>query len=413
MTTATTNDQTTESTGEVQRTARELKRERDIFRAVSHARLEPAFADELIESSDSVERCHHRIYEKLAAGLSPSTAGRMTGLPIDPQGPQGIEAAIESVIVRGERCQDPLWLQLRAAGWGRGRNAVDVVTRALSTSDLPALLTSAGERRLMEQFSMAQGGIMRCATIRPLSDYRNAQTLDAGAIGSARKLSEGGEIPFTSVSETSVTYRAYRWAQGLKMTAEAMANDDLGGLAQALSELGAACLDAEKTELVALLTASSNLGAVTGDGKALFHADHLNTATGGVGITGLGAAVSKMREQRSLGGRYIDVVPSFILCAPSLELTVKQVLSDTLTAATPENVNPFRSLDVEIEPRLGASFVYIVADAPRRPLELGRLTDAPQLNDEREFSTSSYRAKAEHSFGCCVSEYRSIIRLAI
>jgi hypothetical protein len=49
----------------------------------------------------------------------------------------------------------------------------------------------------------------------------------------------------------------------------------------------------------------------------------------------------------------------------------------------------------------------------RRPLELGRLSPAPVLESETDFSTGNYRVKSEHAFGCAVVDHRPIVRLTI
>jgi len=102
-----------------------------------------------------------------------------------------------------------------------------------------------------------------------------------------------------------------------------------------------------------------------------------------------------------------------ILCGLAAELTVRQLLSDTLTANAPENVNPFRDLTVEVDPRIGDTYLYLISAGPRKPLELGRLYAAPVISDEVEFNTGAYKVKAEHAFGVAVSEFRAIVRMKL
>ena len=53
---------------------------------------------------------------------------------------------------------EPLWLSLRSLGF-RGGNGVEVLRGALSTSDLPLMLTGAGNRQLLAQFAAAPAGV--------------------------------------------------------------------------------------------------------------------------------------------------------------------------------------------------------------------------------------------------------------
>ncbi|MCP9905496.1 hypothetical protein KBY85_15330 [Cyanobium sp. BA5m-10] len=325
----------------------------------------------------------------------------------------------------GERLAEPLWLQLRREGVP-GRNSADVfrswlqgrrdatISRGMhSTSDAPALLLGAGDRMLQAQFAVAAGGVLAAADVRSLNDYRPASIIDVGKVGSAKKILEGGEVKFSTIAESSASYKPNRWGDGLSVSPEALANDDLDGLRQAISELGAAALDAEKSELVYLLEGSS-LGATAADGAALFHSSHSNVISSGpLGIDKIGAAVALLRGQKTVGGRHIDQQPGVILCGLQAEMTVRQLLSDTVTPNTPANVNPFQGLTIEVDPRIGDTYLYLISAGPRKPLELGRLYAAPLVSDEVHFDTGSYRIKAEHAFGVAVSEFRAIVRMKL
>ena len=306
---------------------------------------------------------------------------------------------------------EPLWLTLRAMGHSGG-NAVEVLRGAMSTSDLPLALTGSGNRQLLAQFAAAPEGVRVAATLRQLADYRDASTLDVGLVGKAQAIKEGGEIKFGSASEQAATYRPTRHGLGLSFTPESLANDDLAGLDRAIAELGAAMLEAEAVALAELLEGNA-LGALAPDGQRLFHTSHNNTVAGPLSIASLGQAVAKLRRQTTIGGRFLYQEPGSILCSPDIELTVRQLLSDTLQATDPVDVNPWRALEVAVDPHIGSQYVYLLPAGSRRPLELGRLSPAPVLESETDFSTGNYRVKSEHAFGCAVVDHRPIVRLTI
>lgn len=356
---------------------------------------------------------------------APVHAGHPARVPLQSNTePAGLEGAITRAL-RGERADQPLWLQLRQAGIGHGHDPVSVWRSALaggsrflqrggmhSTSDLPLLLTQAGDRRLMERFALAEAGIRLAASVRQLGDYRSASVADVGMIGSAKKILEGGEITFASVNEAAASYAPARYGLGLSLTPEALANDDLNALDEAIGELAAAMLDAEAVALVDLLEGAST-GRNAPDGQPLFHSSHTNTvAAGPLDITSIGAAVAKLRNQKALGGRYIAQEPSVLLVPTAAETTARQLLSDAINAAQSDDVNPWRGLQIAVEPRLSGTYFYVLGNS-RRPLELGRLTAGPVLTTETQFETSAYRAKCEHAFGCIVQEHRSIVRVPV
>ena len=420
---------TTDANGEEQLSKAELSRQLQITRAANYAGLGSDEIERIITETAGRPASEGLVAVVRATRLmieakSPVTAGHPARFEVVSEA-QGIEATITRAI-KGERLEEPLWLTLRNAGIGHGNDPASVWRSALSgegrshwlarsggitTSDLPQLLTAAGNRQLMERFQVAEAGVRVAASVRPLDDYRDASVLDVGMVGSAKKILEGGEITFGAVGEASAKYKPARFGIGLKFSPESLANDDLNGLDEALSELAAAMLDAEALALADLLEGAA-LGRNAPDGKALFHADHSNVVSSGpLSITALGSAVEKMRSQKSLSGRFIDQAPAALLVASGQETLARQLLSSAINANQASAVNPWASLEIAVDPRLSGSFAYMLGNS-RKPLELGRLTEAPVLTTEVEFKTDAYQAKSVHAFGCIVKEHRSIVRIA-
>ena len=408
-----------ESEGELTRS--EANRQLTIERSAALANLTREEAAAIIASTTTTKGGLMAVIERHASGLSQSSAGHPARVSLTTDSTGGLEGEIQRALA-GERLDQPLWLSLRAAGIGHGNDGASVwrsalagegrwLSRSMAVADLPNLLTSTGNRRLMEKFLVADAGIRIAASVRQLQDYRAAGIIDAGMIGTAKEVKEGGEVTFSSVSEVAATYKPARYALGLSFTPQALSNDDLSALDIAIGELAEAMIDTESAALVDLLEGAS-LGRNAPDGKALFHADHANVVTPGpLNIQTISSAVEKLRNQKSLGGRYIAQEPLALLVSPGFETTVRQLVSSAVQAATTVAVNPWKDLQVAVEPRLSGSYCYLLGSG-RKPLELGRLTSGPTMLTEVEFSTSSYRAKSEHVFGSIVAEHRSIVRLA-
>ena len=408
-----------ESEGELTRS--EANRQLTIERSAALANLTREEAASIIASTSTTRGGLMAVIERHAAGLSQSSAGHPARVSLTTDSTGGLEGEIQRALA-GERLDQPLWLSLRSAGIGHGNDGASVwrsalagegrwLSRSMAVADLPNLLTESGNRRLMERFLVADAGVRIAASVRQLQDYRAAGIIDAGMIGTAKEVKEGGAVTFSSVNEVAATYKPARYALGLSFTPQALANDDLSALDTAISELAEAMLDTEATALVDLLEGAS-LGRNAPDGKALFHADHQNVVTPGpLSIQAIGSAVEKLRLQKSLGGRYISTEPAAIIVSPGFETTVRQLLSGAIQAATSAAVNPWANLEIAVEPRLSGSFAYVVGTG-RKALELGRLTSGPTMTTEVDFSTSCYRAKSEHVFGAIVAEHRNIVRLA-
>lgn len=421
------NSTNVEPQDEQELTRAEANRQLKITRAATASNLSIEDTDRIIKETAgqpasagvfAVVRAHREAVERrspVVGGINPQLYG-------DAVESDGLESTLARALA-GERLGQPLWLTLRESGIGHGNDGASVWRSALagegrwlargsmSTSDLPSLLTTSGNRRLMEKFLVADAGIRIAASVRELQDYRAAGVIDAGMIGTAKEVKEGGEVTFSSVNETAATYKPARYALGLSFTPQMLANDDLSALDIAISELAEAMLDTEASKLVDLLEGAS-LGRNAPDGKALFHADHANVVTPGpLSIEAIGSAVAKLRNQKSLGGRYISTEPAAIIVSPGFETTARQLLSGAIQAATSAAVNPWAELAIAVEPRLSGSFAYVVGTG-RKALELGRLTSGPVMTAETDFTTSCYRAKSEHVFGAIVAEHRSIVRLA-
>lgn len=303
----------------------------------------------------------------------------------------------------------------------QGRTPLERIENAIlkrgmtSTTDLPALLLGGMEARMLQRYPVQQGGILQAANIETIPDFRPFSVLDSGLVGIAKKIKEGGEVPYTAINESAKTTKAGRCGLAVAISTEALANDArLRGLMQAVDELGMAPLDAEKKDLVYELEGSAN-GGTCADGQALFHTSHANSvAAGPIGIDKLGQAVALLRAQQTVGGRYIDQQPAMILCGTGAELTLRQLLSGTVVPNQPNSVNPWAdNLQIEVEPRLGDTYCYLLSAGPRRPLELGRLYPAPRITSMVDFETSAYKVKAEHAYSVAVTEFRAIVRIKL
>jgi hypothetical protein len=426
MDNSTSNNDTASAT--IERSAREIKLERDclqIARAgqLSNEQTEKVVAEGLARGLAAAScMATSLVVERIAATPAPATAAAAGGAAA----PRSAGLALEEVLYRAlsgrQPLQVPLWRMLIEYGLSDGARPSDVIRRALfghrllqrgglSTSDLPELLTTAGDRALLERFAEAPQGIRAIARMRPLADFRPATVIDLGMVGTAEKMQEGGEVRYGSINEAANSYRAYRHALGLKFTAEAIANDDLAGLEEAIAEMGDACLSAEADALTDLLEGAAD-GRIAVDGKALFHADHLNRLTsGGLSVAVFGDAVELLRTQKNQGGRPIAQAPATVLCAPGLETAVRAFLSNDWQPETYENAQPWRGVAVEVEPRLSGTYYYVVSDSSRRPLQLGRQSDGPLMTSETDFDTDAYKVKVVHSFGSIVSEHRTIVRI--
>ncbi len=94
------------------------------------------------------------------------------------------------------------------------------------------------------------------------------------------------------------------------------------------------------------------------DGKALFHANHKNIATGGISVSGLDAARQMMRLQKE-GDRALNIRPAFMLVPVALETVANQTIKSASVKGADANagvINPIQNFaEVIAEARLDAA----------------------------------------------------------
>jgi hypothetical protein len=415
--------QITEST-DLQRSAKEIKRERDILRAGQAAGLDTEQTDELIRTGKPINEVHVEIYEILRDRLSHSPAGH----PALGRWVEGAKDPLADAIERafeGKPLERSLIQTLKDAGYV-GRSGEEVIRNAFvtgkrsnliergfhSTSDAKDLLLSTGDRRLQDRHSEAPRGILELARVRQLSDFREASVIDAGLVGGAVKLNEGAEIRYGSLNSDAGKYKPSRYGLGLSFSFEALANDDLGGISAVLDELSATMLESEATFLGELLFGSAGEGGLCPDGLPLFDVAHGNTPATDATLTtqGLSSMVELLRRQTSIGGRKIWLSPGYILVGPDLETTALQLFSESWNATEPDDTNPWKSLRLIVDPTVEEGYFYLAASGNRKPFEVGRVEGMPQMRQEEDFNTSGMRMKIEHAYGGACVDHRVIVR---
>ncbi|MCC7101111.1 MAG: Mu-like prophage major head subunit gpT family protein [Rubrivivax sp.] len=287
-----------------------------------------------------------------------------------------------------------------------------------STGDFPALLQGAGNRVLRAGYEAYEGGIRRIARQASVRDFRARQAVNLGEWPKLLPVAEGGEFKHGTMAEATEAYTLTTWGRIFGITRQALLNDDLDAFGTMAARVGRAAAETESTVLAALLTSNP----VMSDGKALFHADHGNIATGGgsaLDVAALSAARKAMRLQKGLDGQTIvDVTPVYLVVPAALETVAEQLVA-TLQPGAITSVNPFAGkLQVVVDPRLDASSVtawYLAASqAQIDTIEYSYLegSSGPQLITREGFEVDGLELKARLDFGAGVLDWRGLYKAA-
>ncbi|MEP2681229.1 MAG: Mu-like prophage major head subunit gpT family protein [Sulfitobacter sp.] len=311
----------------------------------------------------------------------------------------------------GESLRDMARASVEASGTSTRTMDADTLFRAAmhTTSDFPQLLTSTGNRTLTAAYQAAQSPVKtQLARRSTMADFRPGTRLKLSDIGTLEKVSESGEINHTSRGEASESYALDTYATQFAISRKALINDDLGAFRDWGQTAGRMAAETEANLMLNLLLSNP---AMNEDGKALFHADHGNLATGAaLEVAALDAARKAMRGMTALDGKTpINATPKFLVVGPELETTAEKVLA-SIYAATTDTANPFAGrLTLLVEPRIADSSFYVFADPGVLPvLEYSYLSSAqgPQMASREGWDVLGMEFRVVLDFGCGAIDWR-------
>lgn len=313
--------------------------------------------------------------------------------------PQGEILGNASCVDLAVRCLDAMGVAVNA------RDSRDsIIARALhtrgggyqTTSDFPSLLGDAVGRALAQRYGERPPALRATARLNNLRDFRDRQVVRMGVAPSLERVNEHGEFKHGAVDEGSNAWRLATYGRIIAITRQALVNDDLGGFESVISSFAEAAARREADELASLL-----LSNPTVDGSAVFSVPNSSQITDVLGITGLGAAVAKLRAQQEFG-ELVMQEPGALVVPAALEMTARQLVA-SIVANQVSAVQPWK-LEVIVEPRLDATSTtaWYLAAANQRAFEYGYLDGAQgiQTFTEEGFDVDGLRVKARLDFGC-------------
>lgn len=398
---------------------------REIRSIADVAGLSRDWADQQIDAGASTDVARSAAFEAMQARSTPLIR---TGGTDRQSGPEAIEHRGEALFARAnpshqlseparrfygqsmvDIAQDSLQ---RAGGQTTGLSKGEIVTRALhTTSDFSLILGDAVGRTLRQAYQAAPSGLKMVARQTTAPDFRSKHRVQLGEAPTLEPVPESGEFTRGTMAEAEETYRLGTFGRIIGISRQAIVNDDLGAFANLSGRIGAAAAAFEAKELVDLLEANPQMS----DGKALFHADHGNLAGSAATLseTSLSEARLAMRKQTGLSKDLIDVTPRYLVVPADLETVAEKLLSQ-IQATRTDDVNPFASLSLVVEPRLtSATRWYLAADPTTIDgLEYAYLEGAqgPQIETRQGFEVEGVEVKVRLDFGAGFVDFRPFFK---
>lgn len=313
----------------------------------------------------------------------------------------------------GRRARDP------------AMSAADVIRAAMSTSDFPGILENALHKAVRRGMEVPATSHRTWCRLSEAQDFKPQARVLLGSAPSLLPVGEFGEYQHGNLAEDKASLTAGKYGRIIKLSYEALINDDLGAFLAVGPSMGGAALRAEADGIYTKLTANSLDGVAMQDGKVLFHADHSNAVSVATGTgkpltaAALSAARAKLRRQTGVAGELLNLAPKFLLVPPERE-TEAEILVASSTVSTSQasaQAAPgwMASLVVVAEPRLtNTDTLYLVADNMAIDTgEVATLPGSPQLITEDSFNHDARSWKVRHSFATALLDYRGFVRLTL
>jgi len=434
---------------ELQRTAADLRRERDLLRLGQDAGLTTEQTEELIRSGKTVTECSREAVRlmrlRLEGGDVRTGEVPALGHPARVEVTRdsgdtllrgisaGLEARIRPGVLKGEAAElgreyrsytllelARQYLDSRGVNT-RGMSKTDLVSRGFhSTSDFPLLFSNLAGKTLDAAYQEEPHTWRPLARQRNLPDFKNANDLIVAGALTPELLLEGGEYKAGTLVEGQHTWKLATYARKITLTRQAIINDDLSAMERAPELMGRGFRRLESNIIWGLITGNA---ATSVDNLSLFNTAHNNGSAQTITTTGFNAAKKAMRKQTDLAGNTINLSPSYMMVPTDLEATALQFLFPTGFApsartgdAGPVSVQT-AGVELIVEPRLdGSATTWYLAASPGavEGIVYGYLAgeEGPTVTTTEKRDPDGIELLARFDFGAAVKDYRGFFRAA-
>jgi len=298
------------------------------------------------------------------------------------------------------------------------KSQAEIIKAAMSTSDFPELLANTTNRSLRAGYENAPASHAVWTSEREVPDFRPQTMVALSEAPGLDRVLELGEYKHGNFAESAESFRVETFGKIVKISRQALINDDLGAFTRIPQAYGASARRLEADSVYAKLTGNT----VLRDEVPLFHAKHGNLAAVGAALSAesLGAARAAMRKQKGLQGLgYFDPQPRFLLVPVAMETKAEQLLASLVDPGMANNTgNPewIRRLVLVSDPRLdevSETAWYLAADpAQHDTIVRAYLAGEPRpyLEENSEFERDAIAHKCRLDFGVGVIDYRGLYK---
>jgi hypothetical protein len=446
--------------------ARQLKavdaRRKAIYSAATLAKVERAFADELVESGCSVQDAQERIIRKMSNSPIGQTVG--SDVRVTESEHDKFEAAAKAGLVQrcfqganvrrtqaptAEGSQDFNRLGLfrlaeacvRRMGVNPEKYARPDIARIAmghqptidrlrirrsdayhTTGSFGNILFDGMNKTLLAVYEEAPYTWNRWVRQRAsVDDFKDIHAVQLSEFPTLEVVPEGQPYPEKGLSDRRKTYRLDKYGEAFSVTWETVINDDLDALAR-IPALHARAVRETQEKLVYDVFLSN---PVMPDGQTLFSASHASgsnitaTTPAAPSETTLDEGFELMGKQKGMKGSLLNLSPAFLLIPKKYEASALRIVNSTSYPASNNNegvvslygANGVRPLQVISTPHLDANSStnwYLIADNGRvSTAEICFLTgeEAPVLENEWTMLSDKWDYKVRQSMAAAMIDH--------
>jgi phage head maturation protease len=341
------------------------------------------------------------------------------------------EAIVEAMVARslgrapGERAREYMnhrileLMIMRTPGLNpRERDAITILRAANTSGDFPMLLEAAANKILLDRYQAAAPTFRAIARQRNLRDFKLSKLLRVGDFPTLLKYQEDGEIKSGTINEGRETVTLGSYGRILRLSRQALVNDDLGAFDDVFGSIGTVVAQFENATFYAVKNLASGLGPALADTYTVFEAAHHKNYTSSgtaISVDSLGVGRAAIRKQTNIDGNPINAAARTLLVSPDKETIAEQYVS-VVQPVVNSSVNPFAGkLQVVSDAALTGNAWELYADPSVLPVwAFGYLADAPgpRILTEEPFNTDGIAMRVTLDFYAGAIDYRGGYRNA-
>ena len=284
--------------------------------------------------------------------------------------------------------------------YGSNQSPAAILKRAMSTSDLPDLLSNLANKSMIIGIENTNTTHDAFVTFREVSDFKPQNRLALSAFESLELTPELGEVKYSKLTDAKESYQIATYQRAIKFSRQMLVNDDLSQLVDMPARMGGSAKRKESDLVYSILTGSH----IMADSVELFAAGRGNLIANVLDAPGLAAAVSVLRKAKDIGGfGYLGLRPQWLLVGPDQEIAALELLAklnNPYGNAVAIPTSDYAKISLIVEPRIESNKLWFLLGDGVERIEVGHLdVNGISFESEKNFSTDAMDMKVRLDCG--------------